>query len=93
MLSPTRRKRTFIVAALSAAVAGAILYASQQSSSESLRTRRQLSLSLSQFTDPKSVTLKSDSPYGKVASAINADGTPREEFIPIDRESRKIRAF
>ena len=89
MLSPTRRKRTFIVAVLSAAVAGAILYASQQSSSESLRTRRQLSLSLSQFTDPKSVTLKSDSPYGKVASAINADGTPREEFIPIDRESRK----
>ena len=89
MLNPTRRKRTFIVAVLSAAVAGAILYASQQSSSESLRTRRQLSLSLSQFTDPKSVTLKSDSPYGKVASAINADGTPREEFIPIDRESRK----
>ena len=67
---------------LSAAGAGSILYASQRSSSsESLRTRRQLSLSLSQFTDPKSVTLKSDSPYGKVASAINADG--------IDTGSRK----
>lgn len=97
----TYRQRSYILVFLAAAVAGSILFAStnnQRSSITSLRrdtnldddqSHRQL-LNLAQFTDPKSVKVRSDAPLERhIATATTADGTPREQFAPIDPNSRK----
>mmetsp|Transcript_26829 Transcript_26829/g.49332 ORF Transcript_26829/g.49332 Transcript_26829/m.49332 type:complete len:420 (+) Transcript_26829:96-1355(+) len=60
--------------------------------------RRLASLDLAQFTDPKSVTLRSDAPLEaplttplekKILSQRPKGERPREEFAPVDHESRK----
>mmetsp|Transcript_39818 Transcript_39818/g.67903 ORF Transcript_39818/g.67903 Transcript_39818/m.67903 type:complete len:417 (+) Transcript_39818:168-1418(+) len=54
--------------------------------------RRRLSIDLNQFTDPKSVTLRSDADapnYQDVAAATQQVSTPQEHFTPIDHVSRQ----
>ena len=101
-----------------AAMAGSILLASikrngneEISSSSSLRQHRRQLMSLVQYADPKTVTLKSDAPRrkkksrdetndnrrdevghrieerGEIAPLLTA--VQREQFIPVDYESRK----
>eukprot|EP00571_Detonula_confervacea_P004884 CAMPEP_0172318094 /NCGR_PEP_ID=MMETSP1058-20130122/33825_1 /TAXON_ID=83371 /ORGANISM="Detonula confervacea, Strain CCMP 353" /LENGTH=400 /DNA_ID=CAMNT_0013032825 /DNA_START=208 /DNA_END=1413 /DNA_ORIENTATION=- len=96
------RQRSSILVFLAAAVAGSILFAStnnRRSSITSLRTyshvedqsHRQLaSLNLAQFTDPKSVTTRSDAPLEEhIAQETPPDGTPREQFAQVDPQSRR----
>ncbi|KAL7526493.1 hypothetical protein ACHAXR_001516, partial [Thalassiosira sp. AJA248-18] len=56
--------------------------------------RRQLvaSLNLSQFTDPKSVILRTDAPLEDTTittTTTGEEGVPKEQFIPINAASRK----
>ncbi|KAL7532268.1 hypothetical protein ACHAWF_004067 [Thalassiosira exigua] len=116
-----RRGRS-ILTVVAAAVAGSFLLAAtggRRAPSSQLRGdsdaedvgRRQLvaSLNLAQYTDPKSVVLRSDVPKrkrprdgsaragGAGAVAVASDGAaggeddarPREQFAPVNRESRK----
>lgn len=103
------RRGNSILALLSAALAGSILYASidyrgpsptpflrrnlqaansKQQPNERQRQRKLAALNLSQFTDPKSVSLRSDGP-AEFGTATNADGRPREQFAQVDLQSRK----
>lgn len=101
-----RQRFSFSLVLLVAAVGSIILLTNDRprsSASPSLRignhadqSHRQLIASLAQFTDPKSVSLRSDAPLEaraqrEVEDSIprTADGAPREQFAPIDHESRK----
>lgn len=110
-MAPSRRRILSLTAVLSSALAGAILFASTHDQNSptmasSLRSsnadggqgkrRLFLSLNLAQFTDPKSVALRSDAatPEGTAAggmTTIASSGglsSPREHFAPVDPLSR-----
>ena len=63
MVNISRRKRTLGIVALSIAVAGVIYFTDSNQRTSSTSLRRRLLFSLSDFTDPKSVTLRSDAPH------------------------------
>lgn len=92
----SRRGRSLIV--LLAAAIGAVLFAHRTASpTPSLRgdpidaNRRLLaSLNLAQFTDPKSVSIRSDAPVEQAVQHTTDElGRPREQFLPVDHNSRK----
>lgn len=94
----TRRQRSALLVSLSAAVAGSILFASTKIQQQPFlrnnnnaagdQSHRQLtSVNLARFVDPKSVAVRSDAP--RAAQAVTADGIPREQFTPVDHNSRK----